>query len=412
MMKNLGGGAAMERSHLRRVLATTIMVLAAVGAAAQEASFFSATTSHYRVLSYVGSTYSRDIARKLEAGLELYNEYLRFDLSEVPLPLRVRIFGSKGDYDRYLQRLISQTRSDFVFIAYRDPGRSELVGFQRDANDFDGSLLHYGFVQFLNSRIPGAPLWLEEGMATYLEASQFDPATGSFVLRPNLAWLDSLKAILRDQELASRFTLQDLLLLDRTAAESNIEVFYPAALGLVYFLLESPDRRFNRILWDSLSALDPQASVRQNSLRAEEKAFGWIALPELEQAMRSYILSVPTFNDLVREGAEMYGSGSLEDSRALFLRASELRRDSYIPPYYLGLIAYQSKEYDEAARHYLEAQRLGADAALVNYALGVNAFADQDYAQAVDYLNRARQIDPGAFAEKVDSLLKRIEVLR
>jgi tetratricopeptide (TPR) repeat protein len=402
----------MERSHLRRALATAILILASVGATAQDASFYSATTSHFRVLSDVGSTFSRDVARKMEAGLELCEEYLRFDLAEIPLPLRARIFRSKDDYDRYLMGLISETRSDFVFISYRDRARSELVGFQREAPDFDASLLHYGFIQVLNSRIPGAPLWLEEGMATYLEGSRYDPAGGRFDFRPNLAWLDSLKRILQDPVLASRYGLQDLLLADRRAAETNIEVFYPAAWGLVYFLLESPDRRYNRILWDSISALDPAATVGENSRRALEKAFAWIALPELEEALRAYILSLSTFNDLVQEGVQLYGSGALEDSRALFLRAADLRSDSYIPPYYLGLIAYQSMQYDEATRRYQEAQRLGADPALVSYALGVNAFADQDYALAAEYLNRAQEIDPVGFADKADALLQRIEVMR
>ena len=89
-----------------------------------------------------------------------------------------------------------------------------------------------------------------------------------------------------------------------------------------------------------------------------------------------------------------------------------MRRDSYVPAYYLGLIAYQNKAYDRAAGYYLEAQRLGVDPALVHYALGVNAFADQDYALAIDYLQRARELDPGAFGDKVDSLLRRIEVMR
>jgi tetratricopeptide (TPR) repeat protein len=402
----------MNRSHLRRVLGTAILCLAAAGAGAQDTSFFSATTTHYRVLSDVGSTFSQDIGRKMEAGLELYNEYLRFNLSELTLPLRVRIFRSKSAYDRYLMGLIAETRSDFVFVAYKDPARSELVGFQREAEDFEASLLHYGFIQFLGSRIPGAPLWLEEGMATYLEGSEYDSAANSFVFRPNFTWLDSLKQILRNEELTSRFTVADLLRLDRDTVEANIEIFYPAAWGLVQFMVESPDRRFNRILWDTLSALDPKATMMDNSRRAHEKAFAWISPSELQQAMESYIFSLKTFNDLVREGVDSYGRSDLGEAKDLFLKALEQRRDSYIPSYYLGLIAYQNKDYDEAAHNYLEAQRLGVDQALVNYALGVNAFADQDYVRAVEYLIRARELDPRAFADKAGSLLKRIEVMR
>jgi len=402
----------MKRAHLRRILWATVLLLAAVGAAAQEPSFFSASTRHYRVVSDVGSTFAGDIGRKMEAAMGLYNEYLRFSSSDLPLPLRVRIFRSKNDYDRYLMGLVSETRSDFVFISYNDPGRSEMVGFQREPEEFDSSLLHYGFIQLLNSRVPGAPLWLEEGMATYLEASRYDAEGSRFVLTPNLAWLDSFKAILRDSQLSARFSVEDLLLLNRDAAEANIEIFYPAAWGLVHFLLESPDRRYNRILWDALSTLDPEATVPENSKRVQEKAFSWISSGELQQALSAYILSLRTFNDLVREGVASYGRDALDEAEELFLNALEMRRDSYIPSYYLGLIAYQNKAYDRAAGYYLEAQRLGVDPGLAHYALGVNAFADQDYTLAVDYLQRARELDPGAFGDKVDSLLKRIEVMR
>jgi len=402
----------MKRAGLLRVLGTAFVFLAATGVGAQERPFHTASTAHYRVLSDAGPTVALDVARKMEAALSLYNEYLRFDLSELPLPLRVRIFRAREDYDRHLQELISESRSDFVFISYNDPARSELIGFQREAESFDASLLHYGFIQFLNARVRGVPPWLEEGMATYLEAAVYDAAANRFTFRPNFTWLDSFKAIITDPELSPRFSLDELLRQDRSAAEASIEIFYPAAWALVHFLLESPDRRFNRILWDILSALDPQAGGPENAARARARAFSWITPGELQQALEGHMLSLKSFNDLVREGVEEYGRNAPEQARERFLQAVQVRQDSFIPAYYLGLIAYQNKAYDEAARHYREAQRLGIDPALIHYALGVNAFANRDYGLAVDYLSRARELGAEAYAEKVDALLKRIEVLR
>ncbi|MBN1837399.1 MAG: DUF1570 domain-containing protein [Spirochaetales bacterium] len=402
----------MTRAHLRRIAWVAVLTLTAAGAAAQEPVFYSASSAHYRVLSDASQSFAHEVARKMEAVLGLCNEYLRFDPADLPLPLGVRIFASREEYERYLMGIIAETRSDFVFISYSDPGRSELVGFQREPEEFDSSLLHYGLIQLLNSRIPGAPLWLEEGMATYLEASRYDSGGNRFVLAANLTWLDSLKGILRDPELSARFSIEDLLRADRAAAQSNIEIFYPAAWGLVHFLLETPDRRFNRMLWDSLSALEPSAGVLDNSRRVQEKAFSWISPEELQRAVSSYILSLRTFNDLVRQAVSEYGRGELEGARTLFVEAREMRQDSYIPPYYLGLIAYQNRAYEQAAGYYLEAQRLGVDPALAQYALGVNAFAAGNYSQATEYLKRARELDPAAFGGKVDALLRRIEAMQ
>ena len=370
------------------------------------------SSEHYRVLTDSGVTAAMEISRKLEAALSLYNEYLHFDLDLLESPLRVRIFSDKDDYDSYLNRLISETRSDFVYISYSDPNRSELVGFRKDEEDFDPSLLHYGFIQFLSAFMPAAPLWIEEGMATYLEHSQYDPMTESFSWRANFAWLESLKKLLSSEEVTDKYTLRDLLLINKTQAQAGIEIFYPSAWGLVHFLLQSPERVHNRILWDSLATLDSTAGLGANSRLVLEKAFRWVDLRELQSSFQSYISSLMTFNDLVRLGVEQYGTEELSAARSSFERALTLRSDNYIPYYYLGLIAYQEKDFELARTYYARAREMGIDTALINYALGVNAFADQRYDQAADYLLEAKRLDADSYTEKCDSLLQRIEVIR
>ena len=150
----------MKLSRCIAGLSGLFLLLCAGQGSGQEQPLNSWSSKHYRVLSDSGVTAAMEISRKLEAALSLYNEYLHFDLDLLESPLRVRIFSDKDDYDSYLNRLISETRSDFVYISYSDPNRSELVGFRRDEEDFDPSLLHYGFIQFLSAFMPGAPLWL------------------------------------------------------------------------------------------------------------------------------------------------------------------------------------------------------------------------------------------------------------
>ena len=104
-------------------------------------------------------------------------------------------------------------------------------------------------------------------MATYLEYSQYDSMTESFAWKANFAWLDSLKKLLANEEIAGELTLRDLLLINKSQAQARIELFYPSAWGLVHFLLQSPDKSYNRILWESLAAMDSTASLGENSRR-------------------------------------------------------------------------------------------------------------------------------------------------
>lgn len=402
-----------------RAAVAAALLLLAVCLVAQERSESSFRSRHYSVQTDLGQEAARQIAERLEAATVLYNEFLHFDPERLPSPLRVRIFAAKTDYDAYLTGLIDETREDFVYISYSDASRSELVGFARPLAEFEASGLHYGFIQFLSAYVPSAPLWLAEGIATYLEYSAFDPSAaaaapaapaGAYRFRPNYAWLDSLKGILRDER--RRIPLTELLLIGKEDAQRRIEAFYPLAWGLVHFLKNSPERSYNRVLWEAIAALEPSFDLEQNSRRVSERAFAWVPSERLEQDFVDFILGLTTFNDRVRQGVEEYAAGRLLEAEVSFREALVLREDSYIPHYYLGLILYQRRAYAEAAEQYLRARELGVEAALVSYALGVNAFAAQQYDEAVQFLKEAKAADPVAYGAKVDTLLGRIEVLR
>src|SRR6056297_3275875 len=61
-----------------------------------------------------------------------YRSYLHFDPELLDYKLKVRIFGNKAEYDRFLQDVIGETRSSFVFFHYPDPKKSELVAYHLD----------------------------------------------------------------------------------------------------------------------------------------------------------------------------------------------------------------------------------------------------------------------------------------
>jgi tetratricopeptide (TPR) repeat protein len=387
-----------------------LLLAAAVPLSAQEAPLASSSSEHYQVLTDQGEARATEIARTMEAAFLLFNDLFHFDASALAAKLRVRAFANRKDFDQYLTGLIGQTRGDFVFISYSDPNRSELVAFNRPPAELNASLLHYGLIQFLNAFVPTAPLWLGEGAAAYLEASSFDAGSGRFVWQPNLAWLDTLKTALRTGAPAT--SISELLLFDKERAAREISTFYPAAWGLVHFLAESPVKRYNRLLWDSIGSLQGGLTLSENSLRIKEHVFSWADAAKLQADFQTYVFALRTFNDLSREATELFGAGKLDEAEEAFNDALELRPESYLPYYYLGLIYYQRKNYPKAADYYGRAMELGIEAALINYALGVNAFAEKKYDQASGFLRKAKELDPKAYGEKADALLKRIEALK
>jgi tetratricopeptide (TPR) repeat protein len=222
-------------------------------------------------------------------------------------------------------------------------------------------------------------------------------------------WLETLKKIIKNQTDIPFLTLDDLLLIDKGSSLSKINTFYPEAWGLVYFLLKSPNSEINRILWDSLSVLDPALPISENSQKLKEKAFGWLGTAKVEEEYKNFILSLKTFADLVTEGVEYYTNNELEKAKQSFSESLERDTTNFIPYYYLGLINYAGKDYLTADTYYNKALELGAPTALIYYALGVNAFADNNYEAAVTHLKEAEKLDPDNYKEKVEELLQRIE---
>ena len=393
---------------MRTILALALFLCIPLAVFSQDASQFTAETDHYRVFSETSQAQAEDVAHRMEAALSLYNDIFHFDLSTLPAKFRVRVFKNLDSFNGYLNKVLSQTRTDFVFIAWSDPERSELLCFPKDEPAFTASLLHQGTIQFIKGFIDNPPVWMREGVATYLDASAWDASTASFKFKPNYAWLDTLKSLVRGETPAKLISFPDLLTISREAAQSQMDVFAPESWGLVQFLLSSPDRSYSRALWDGISALGPKAALDENSQRARKRAFSWVTDQKLAADFKSFVLSLKTATDLVKDGIDQYTAGSLPAAEDSFNGALALDPENGTAFYYLGLIAYSKKDYTRAEDQYLKAFQLGTNAGIINYALGVNAFAAGKSAEAVKYLNFAKQADAAAYADRVDALLKRI----
>lgn len=391
---------------MKRIFLQLLLITLITNIYGQETDYFTWTSDHYRIISNESQARAEALGWKMEAALKLYNDHLHLDLAELSSPLNVRIFRDKQTFDSYLEEIVAETQTDFVLVSFSDPRKNELVCFDTPGRKFNTSLLHQGFMQYLKALAPDTPMWLRTGLAAYLENAAYNPDERRFVWKANLAWLETLQKITAGEKSSHRLGITELTSLSHEAASFRLESFYAQAWGLVHFLIQSPEKKYNRIIWDAVAALNSNTSL------INRKSFSWVPAAGLKEDFEVFVLSLKTFNTLIQEGKDYYSAGEYSQAAASFLGAMELNRDSNKPYYYLGLIHYAQKEYDQAEKQYKTALNLDIDPALINYALGVNSFSAKRYSEAEEYLIKARDYDPAVYTEKVESLLKRLKILK
>jgi len=394
---------------MRTAVIPALMLCFSLPLAAQEAKLFTAVSDHYRVSSETSQSQAEEVSHRMEACLRMYNDLFHFDLAQLPARLRVRVMRDTASFDAYLTKVLSQTRGDFVFIAYSDPEKSELVCFPKEEKAFSASLIHQGCIQFLKAFVVNPPVWLREGAAAALEAAVWDPKASAYAPRPNYGWLEGLKSVVRGESPQRLIPFTDFLMSTREVAQAQADVFYAQAWGFVNFLLTTPEKAYNRILWDAISSIDPKGTLAENSQGARSRAVAWVSEGRLRQDFEASILALRTPGDLLREAVDSYGKGDLAKAGEALGRSVELEPENGAAWYYLGLVAYAKKDYTKAEDLYLKAFQLGTNPVLINYALGVNAFAAGRNDTAVKYLKLARDADKATYGDKVDALLKRID---
>jgi tetratricopeptide (TPR) repeat protein len=272
-------------------------------------------------------------------------------------------------------------------------------------------LVHHGYVQYLKSFIKNPPLWLQKGFAVYFEDSVYHSADARAEFKHNYDWVTTIRSLLQEAQEAegdsALIPVNSLLYLDSEQANENLEAFYAQVWATIEFLAHSEQTRYNRLLWDSISALRPEASQKENEKMVVEQAFSWVPREELAEDYTRFIMEIETFPELVRKGMDLYAAEELGEAEAAFTEALDLRSNHYVPYYYLGLINYDKGDYSMAEYYYHTALDAGGKAPLINYALGVNAYADERLEDARFYLDKSVEAGDG-YADRVETLRQKI----
>ncbi len=390
--------AAAETTDAATDAATTAVAVTTIGTAQSE---------RYTVISELGQEDAQRLADTLNAYFNLYNSYFHFDASILPSRLQARAFSTKEAFDAYLTQIIGTTKDDFVYLHYSSIERSELLIYSKaDSTDFELSLAHQAFVQYLKAFAPGAPLWLREGFAVYFEESRLAAEGAEADYKENLSWLETVKAYREEKSL---IPVSDFMALSPEAAKERLQVFYPQSWAFVAYLLESEDKSANRFLWDVVSKLSRDMTADEAQAKVFELASRWPGIDGLQKGFDSYLEGKRTFPEMVAYGIDLFNQKKYDEAEEVFLSAIETNDTSHVPHYYLGLIAYYNKNYSFAEAQYQQSLALGCEPGIANYALGVNAFVMGRGVEAKTYLTLAKEAAPAEYGAKADEILARIK---
>ena len=357
-------------------------------------------SAHYEVIVSGGNAgiYSSE----LEQRFAVYNSIFRFDPALLVSPLRVRVFTDKDEYDSYVGSRLGNPRPGAVYLHYRSPENRELVILE--GSEEERRLIpHQAFIQFLRAFIPDPPAWIREGFAVYFNTLEFDRASDALVYEENLIWLETAKSLTVDPETVF---LADSSFTETSQASAAGSGFHAASWSLVSFFMADKNSEYYRALTDSFMVLSPGATVEENSRAMYRRLTLFSPIDVLTGNYNAFIAGKKTFAELVEEGQKAYDAGNSAAAEDFFRRAAELRSSHHIPCYYLGLLAYGDKKYNEAEEFYLMALNNGAERALIQYARGVNAAAAGRRSEALVFLEEASAEE--RYKARSDELIRRL----
>ena len=386
----------------RKIYGSLFFFIAAVISAQQEAAVtdnaeFSVTqTGHYEIYAAAGD--GEILARQMEERFTLYNQLFHFDPALLARPLRVRAFENQDQYDSYVISQTGTIQPGAVYLHYDQTGRRELVVCP-DSDEAEQALPYQAFIQFLRAFVSNPPAWIREGFAAFFGTEVFDEEERLF-FRENLTWLGIVKSIQEPPPPVAIMTAD--------AAELP-EHFQGLAWSLVSFFLNSEKDNYIRSMTDSFVLLSDSKTAEENADVVMKRIVTWNNIDDLTEDYLDYLGSRKSFGELIEEGQLAYTDGKPGAAKAAFQNALELQSGHYAPWYYLGLLAYESGNWDTAEQYYYAALERGADTALVLYALGLNAAVAGKNGEAVEFLRRSAGADPARYGEKARALILRLE---
>ncbi len=204
-------------------------------------------TAHYRIYTTAHAPSLRDRAPGfLEHALAHY----RTALGPLPLPaarLDTYILSNRSQWNTLTKQLMSD-QAEMLLRIPRGGYASRGVGVFYDIGLFDTLAIaaHEGWHQYTQRTFrEGLPIWLEEGVASYMEGHRWEGPTPRFLPWANIQRFDALRSAHSKGSLMSLRRLLESRPADfLDSADDGVLTYYAQLWALVHFLNEGSGGRY------------------------------------------------------------------------------------------------------------------------------------------------------------------------
>ena len=234
-------------------------------------------TPNYRLHSTLrDDSLERILPRYMEAAFDHYRTAI-VELPLPPEPLKTYIFGSRSEWNRFTEFKLPPREAQSMLQLRRGAYTADSEVVLHDLGRTDTLFLtaHEGWHQYTQSVFrESLPIWLEEGIATYMEGHRFDSEAGVATFMPwrNLERYGELRARARRGGL---IPLEELV--DRSPqsflenGSNRLLTYYAQVWALTQFLVHGENGRYRagleRLLVD---AVDGRVSSRIASVAGRQ----------------------------------------------------------------------------------------------------------------------------------------------
>lgn len=212
--------------------------------AAGEGRMIKYSTPEVRLYTDIG----KHEAKKVQDSIAFYDEYLEEFFksygfsSRKKNPVRCRLFAQRQDFNEHRRK--TDTAS-YASAYFSQADNCIVAAYDGGAKGAMQTLVHEVAHVIHRRYIPNLVPWIDEGLATYFEATDFDPHR-NVISACAMGRLEVLRGMISDNRLMdwkTFFEIQNYQLdLDFRQGRRNAAEFYAQAWGVVYFYLHSDSK--------------------------------------------------------------------------------------------------------------------------------------------------------------------------
>jgi tetratricopeptide (TPR) repeat protein len=316
----------------------------------------------------------RQVAAWLEFFHSAFARLVSRNVLDASVPTTVILFRDEASFTPF--KPLYQGRPANV-AGFFQPGEDvNYIAISLDPGERDpfSTAFHEYVHLHLRDNVPGAPLWLNEGLAEFYSTMQFSGGEATLG-----APLNHYLRLLRDQEM---LPLSTLFSIGTNSPHYNEQdksgVFYGESWALVHYLMlgggSNRQEQFKRFL--------AQVSRGDTAARALEDSFG-MTLAVVENELKAYVrrgefsaLRVATVDPEAYAAYTAMQRTSLTEGEANF---------------YLGDLLFHINREADAERYFKQAIALDPKLLQAHAALGLIYVYQKKYAEAKKYLQRATE---------------------